>query len=175
MAELPGISNPWFWTQLAWAWPATHFFTYLCFLRKKQFMQSEKNIFWWHAGSWLLFFLLGAIQILVSMPDFKDPAAAVVLGLSLHGIYSLSFLELWSLTQASYSLQLLLAIGQKKQLNSVLRTGANLGRQKLEERKESLRQIGLITPKGRPSFPGRLVGMLCRWLAWVGGGKSLNF
>lgn len=174
MAELPGISNPWFWSHLAWAWPAGHFFIYLCFLRKTRIMRLEKNIFWWHAGSWLLFLFLGFIQVLVSMPDSKNVATAVVLGLSLHGIYSLSFLELWSLTQASYSLQLLFAIGQKKRLNSVLRTGANLGRQKLEARKESLRRIGLITSKGYPSRSGKMVGLICRCIFWISGGKSLN-
>jgi hypothetical protein len=137
-------------------------------------MRLEKNIFWWHAGSWLLFLFLGCTQLWLSSPENKFTMAAVMLGLSLHGIYSLSFLELWSLTQASYSLQLLAAKAQKDRPDTPIHKGTAIGRQKLDERSKSLLQIGLITRQGLPSRYGKMAGLICRCILWISGGKSLN-
>lgn len=162
------------WAQIAWIWPLSHFLIFLLILRRKKFMRSERNIFLWHAGSWTLLFLASGFSLWRGSCDGGPYLGAFLLGLSLHGIYSLSFLELWSLSQASYSLQLLAAKAQKDRADTPIHKGTAIGSQKLVERNKSLFRIGLITRQGIPSHYGKIGALICRCILWISGGKTLN-
>lgn len=78
-----------------------HFFIFLKF---KEFLDDEKHIFFFHFFSSMFFMF---IVILISKkPSWNARFFLILLCISLHGTYSLSFLEVWSLTQGSYSLHM---------------------------------------------------------------------
>src|SRR5271170_8479003 len=86
------------------AYLACHLVAYALVLRWIPFFRTEFGIFALHVASFLG--LLAAVALRpTNGPGLAAPR--IVLGMSLHGIYSLSFLELWSLTQGSYSLAIL--------------------------------------------------------------------
>src|SRR5437868_14223878 len=79
-----------------------HFFLYLYWFRNTAAFLLERIIFLYHACSFLLTFIFFTILMYINV-DFE----LFILILSIHGIYSLSFLEFWSLSQCGYSLHVL--------------------------------------------------------------------
>jgi hypothetical protein len=77
-----------------------HLAAYVAWLRRLALLRTEKGIFLYHFVSAVI---TGLAAIAAA---FIDPAgfgfAGFVIVLSAHGIYSLSFLELWSLAQGGY-------------------------------------------------------------------------
>ena len=75
-----------------------------------------------------------------------EVVAGLVAATALHGIYSLSFLELWSLAEGSYSLSILERVEQAtRQSEAVDVSGLEgLGGSKKEQRLGSLERLGLI-------------------------------
>ncbi len=115
---------------------AAHFLVYAVVLRKSDALRSEKGIFLYHFASATLTGLAGCAYVLTAHPP--NGFAALVLVLSVHGIYSLSFLELWSLAQGGYSLSV---------IGSIARAEASLeqiGATKQRERIAGLEKLGLI-------------------------------
>ena len=92
------------------AYLAAHFATYVVALRHWAALRSEKGIFLYHFGS-AVFVGLAGVTFAVLEPD-RFGLSGLVLVLSLHGIYSLSFLELWSLAQGGYSLSIIASVAQ---------------------------------------------------------------
>ena len=90
------------------AYLSAHFLLYALVFRNLRFFYQEKNIFLYHAISFFSLSAAGA-GLLV-----WEPAALgrVIAAVSLHGIYSLSFLELWALSDGGYSLRILDQIDQ---------------------------------------------------------------
>jgi len=76
------------------AYLAVHFAAYVLVLRHRAGLRSEKGIFLYHLAS-AVFAGLAGVAFAVFEPD-RFGLSGLVLVLSLHGIYSLSFLELWS-------------------------------------------------------------------------------
>ncbi len=151
-----------------------HFLIYAAVLRRRPVCQTESGIFGWHVGS---FILLG-IGLIVGAALSPGPAAwaTVVFGIGLHGIYSLSFLELWSLTQGSYSINILLELHRR---GGRVRTGdltaaRRLGNEKQTARSGDLRRLGLIGPAGNPTPRGRAAAGVLRLLLWLSNGKPTN-
>ena len=82
--------------------------------------------------------------------------------ISLHGIYSVSFLELWSLAQGGYSLSILekSASGANLAAPRLRRELEEIGDAKRRERLAALRSLGLIA--GDPEQLGLTAsGRLC--------------
>ena len=122
---------------------SAHFFVYALFLRNRPAFYREKNIFLYHAISFLIFATAGGILIAAKSGVFKWVVGAV----SLHGIYSVSFLEFWALSDGGYSLRILdrMDSGGTSADLAFLET---LGASKKKFRLDSLKRLGLVAPHG---------------------------
>ena len=87
------------------AYLAAHFALYVVVLRNLPAFGTERTIFVYHAVPALLLGLATAVVVFIAQ-DLATVAAGV-LAISLQGLYSLSFLELWALSDGGYSLQIL--------------------------------------------------------------------
>ncbi len=150
-----------------------HFTTYALAGRHHPILQTERGIFAWHAASYLLALLIAAFTAVL-----QSPAEALILGAllaGLHGIYSLSFLEIWSLTQGSYSLQLLSRIEQCGPMTADELPGAtDIGSQKQQDRAEAIRRLGLARIDGGLTPAGQIAAHGLRAILWLSHGKPLN-
>jgi hypothetical protein len=157
------------------AWLAAHFLIYALALRCTPRFQSEKTIFLYHLGSALLF---GVVAILSAALSPAFGVAGVVLVLSLHGIYSLSFLELWSLAQGGYSLSIIASVAQAEASDGEpdYLALAAIGEAKQEDRVAALERLGLVaTTGGRISLTTRggvIASLLHALRRWVDPGES---
>lgn len=126
------------------AYLAFHFLAYVLLLRHFALLRTERGIFLYH-------FIPAATTGCAGFGyAFAESAplrlAELVLALSAHGIYSISFLELWSLAQGGYSLSVLRSIASA-QANRVDPSFAHLeriGEAKQRERIAGLAKLGLI-------------------------------
>ena len=122
-----------------------HLAAYVAWLRRLALLRTEKGIFLYHFGSAVL---TGLFAVAAA---FSDPAefglSGCVLVLSVHGIYSLSFLELWSLAQGGYSLSIIAGIvraeasGAEPDFSGL----AAIGVAKQADRVAALERLGLIS------------------------------
>tara|TARA_B100000768_G_scaffold175495_1_gene186992 strand:- start:491 stop:1054 length:564 start_codon:yes stop_codon:yes gene_type:complete len=118
---------------------------------------TERGILQMHVSSFVCF-AAGLFFYFYFEPS-EERAAEAVGALAAHVILSISFLEVWSLTEGGYSLQIIQAIHKQALERKVLIDKfTNLGNQKREDRLSSLKQMGLIcengdlielTPRGR--------------------------
>lgn len=123
------------------AYLSIHFLLYALVLRNLRFFYQEKNIFLYHAISFLGVSAAGVGLVVL------DPAALgrVTAAVSLHGIYSLSFLELWALSDGGYSLRILDQIDQRG-VAADFKSLEVLGASKKKYRLSSLERLGLLAP-----------------------------
>jgi hypothetical protein len=146
---------------------AAHFALYAAFLRHLRLTASERGIFLYHfvpAVSWVL--VLATLAAWV--PGIGIAHVALVAGL--HGVYSLTFLELWALADGGYSLAILesLVPGNEAGLGSTLSELEQLGSAKQEVRLSDLLQMGLIERNAdeyRLTPAGHLAGALIAAIA----------
>ena len=82
-----------------------HFILYVLILRHLALFKAEKVIFLFHFISAAMFVL--ASLVVLQMRPTEEAFSVVCALVAAHGIYSISFLELWSLAQGSYSLSIL--------------------------------------------------------------------
>jgi hypothetical protein len=150
------------------AYLAGHFALYVVVLRYRPAFQRERTIFLYHALPGLVVVLAGLGALIVSSD--LDTFARVALAAGLHGIYSLSFLELWTLTQIGFSLAILAAhqeaerTGEEPDWSELERTGAGKKAGRIHE----LQRVGLVAENGdvyRLSGRGRLVAGVLAGLA----------
>jgi hypothetical protein len=85
---------------------ALHFGLYVLVFRHLAAFRRESLIFRYHAFSALASATVAALAVAWNPSAERWAEATLVVGL--HGIYSLSFLELWSLAQGGYSLRILM-------------------------------------------------------------------
>lgn len=126
----------------------SHFLFYVVWLRDKPFTRSEKGIFLYHFISAVVF---GISVISVALIDpIEFGLAGCVVFFSLHGIYSISFLELWSLAQGGYSLSIIseIAQAQKKGTEPDFVALATIGLAKQADRIETLVRLGFVAKSG---------------------------
>ncbi len=103
----------WMSLGLTAAYLAIHFLMYLIVLREFTAMQYERGIFRYHFFSAVV---MGFIVIAVIALSPSEESFAIGAGmLALHGLYSISFLEIWSLAQGGYSLSILQWAAKGKQ------------------------------------------------------------
>ena len=156
--------------ELAAAYIALHFLLYVLFLRQRPTFRRERSIFLYHFISACLFSPTALILALA----YADAAGlATGLGLvSLHGIYSLSFLELWSLAQGGYSIGIMAAARNRGTISNVtlLREFSPVGDDKKAGRLTALLRLGLIKRQGGgwvATGRGRVVATNLRSLLWL--------
>lgn len=125
-----------------------HVAAYVLWLRRQAPLRTEKGIFFYHFASAVITGLAAVVAV------FMDPAefgiAGCVLVLSAHGIYSLSFLELWSLAQGGYSLSIIAGIARAEAAGTEPDFSglAAIGAAKQADRIAALERLGLISRSG---------------------------
>ena len=159
---------------------ACHLVVYAVALRWIPRLRTESGIFLSHAVSFVALLCGVALQAFLGLGGPGLAVPHLVLALSLHGIYSLSFLELWSLTQGSYSLAILGAVARTRTpatLQSLASLSA-IGPMKRSARNSGLVSLGLLRPTadGRTALTlaGSIGAHLVRILLWFSGGRALN-
>jgi hypothetical protein len=126
-----------------------HFFLYAVCLRRVGKLKTEGGIFRYHFFSAI--FIACVTLVLMAGGLLERPWAILTALLSLHGIYSISFLEVWSLAQGGYSLSILERAAQDNGITPEQRSQLEaIGDQKRESRLRALLQLALIrkTPAG---------------------------
>jgi hypothetical protein len=149
------------------AWCAVHFVIFLV-QRGTCALNRERVIFLFHAIPFALFLMLLVAALAAGWLPFDHAAGA----LSVHGIYSLTFLEFWSLAQGGYTVSLLrLLLAGPMTEAEVLHELRLIGEKKRQDRLLALQDRNLIrriddsvvlTKRGR--LAARVV-LLLRWLA----------
>jgi hypothetical protein len=145
-------------------------------LRQRPAFRRERTIFLYHLCSWIAGVCVFGILGLMTR-GWPVAGVFVVLCGSLHGIYSLSFLELWSLSQGSYSLSILAEVERDPSLQSLLLDTARLGaigQQKRNARLISLQQLGLLNQQGIITGTGRGIAAVIAGIIWLTKGRNLN-
>jgi hypothetical protein len=155
---------------------AAHLCLFLLWLRRVALFRREAAIAAYHGVSYaLLVGILGAVAVVG-----RDAHGYALAGLAagLHGIYSLTFLELWSLTEGSYSLSLLTRIDSSEPAVTVAELVAlkNIGATKRSVRLESLRRLGLVSegPAYRVTFLGRVCSAVLSGVIWLSNGQTMH-
>jgi hypothetical protein len=153
------------------AYLACHLVLYALFLRHVRAFSREPVIFLYHLAS-----VVGTVLVLGTLlivgPDGGPSLAAAVGIVALHGIYSTSFLELWSLSEGGYSLAILGHVEDRRARGlPVLVEGLrDIGRSKQSARLDGIERLGLVRRAGgRVSLTptGRLVAAGLAVVAWA--------
>jgi hypothetical protein len=122
-----------------------HFILFAAVFRHARAFHAERTIFLYHLVSAVAVAIAAAAIVRV---DFSLHVGAIGLT-AIHAIYSLSFLELWSLAEGGYSLAILRELSGASGLRRVhgdpMRT---LGGRKVRSRIESLGRLGLVRTSG---------------------------
>jgi len=143
-----------------------HLLLYLALLRHLRLFEREVTIAAYHGVAVI-------IVIAVVIAAFARGAigfAALTGLLALQSIYSMSFLELWSLAEGSYSLQILAELSRRDSISreELIAACAAIGAQKTRRRLDYLLGLKLLTNSAdgclRPSILG---GMIVRPLRIV--------
>jgi hypothetical protein len=147
-----------------------HVLLYVFLLRYRPLFQSERGIFLYHFASVTL---LTLVAFATAITHFSDATLAIATGLSaVHCIYSISFLELWSLAEGSYSMSILTGIASQGTLsrNALIDAFARIGDAKKGDRLSVLSKLSLARRDGhlwRLSARGRLVAVIVNALIWL--------
>jgi len=153
------------------AYLAIHVAAYFVHLRHLPSFRHEGTIFRYHAISSCIFSAAALLPGLV-----RADARLLIAGLGLvmlHGLYSITFLELWSISQIGYSIAILAEVERLgvATAEELVRDLARIGEAKKAGRLQSLSALGLIRlESGRYHLTARgriiagAIGLL-RWLA----------
>jgi len=132
---------------------------------------SERGIFRFHVASF------AALAILVAIFIAGASIGTGVGALSLHGIYSLSFLELWSLSEGGFSVIALLKLSLKPLPRaSLLAELSTIGQRKKDDRLQKLLSSGLISGGATLTLTerGRWVAKVVRLLRSIANFKEVG-
>ena len=149
---------------------ALHFFTYVFVLRKLEIFELEKSIFLYHVIPAFLF-CCAVLFSLVANTSEQYIAVAVAL-ICVHGIYSLTFLELWTLSQISFSREVLIHVAKHGSLETAPppRDLVQIGESKRSGRLDVMLRLRLIEQEDdhfHLTRRGRLVGSALATIAWL--------
>jgi hypothetical protein len=131
---------------------------YFAVLRDSAALRSEKGIFLYHfISAVLMTSSFGVWAVVHGGADAWTWLACVIM---LHGLYSLSFLELWALADDSYSLAILEIIerGGAAGVPALMQRLEEIGMSKQASRLDTLRTIGLVREAGDGSVALTPVG-----------------
>ena len=138
---------------------ACHFALYAMILRRLRIFRLEGTIFLYHA--------LSAIVLFLTLISTSNSLAVIAGCLSMQGIYSLSFLELWSLAEGGYSLNILRLI-QKETGRDPQEQLEKIGTSKKANRTELLIHLKLVVRVDRTiriTKAGRLIAIVLNLIA----------
>ena len=129
-----------------------HATLYFAVLRKRSSLVSEKAIFLYHVVSVIV--VAGAFGLWALAVGGSEAWTWFACAVMLHGIYSLSFLELWALADDSYSLAIMEIIGRGGGANgpALMQRLEAIGMGKQTSRLDALLAIGLVRQIGDGSF-----------------------
>lgn len=149
---------------------AAHLVLYFAVLRHLQAFRSERTIFLYHALS-----AIGVSLVVIGslfVPGSDVDLVWVIGVIALHGIYSTTFLEIWSLAEGGYSLQIVEHIARANRLGQEPDAEAlqAIGIAKQGNRLAGLVSIGLVRQEaGRVALTplGRVLASCFASLAWL--------
>ena len=147
-----------------------HFLAYVTLLRHSARLRTERGVFLYHLVPAMVAGLAGLAFVFAGSAPSRF--AELVLVLSVQGIYSISFLELWSLAQGGYSLSILRSVARSEG-NGVDPDFSRLkwiGETKQRERIVGLERLGLIVVTDRIALTRRgkrIAFLLHSLLEWV--------
>ena len=123
---------------------ALHFMLYVLVLRHHAAFGREATIFGYHFWSAILVSVGSLLCWLVFANEVVF--AAAVAAICIHGIYSISFLELWSLSEGGYSLSILRLVKQASDEGRKIDQGTLLaiGNAKKGSRVQGLLKLRLV-------------------------------
>src|SRR5262245_54836883 len=149
---------------------AAHAGLYFAVLRGWPKLGSERGIFLYHFVSAIL--VTGAFGVWAIAHGSSDAWAWFVCIVMLHGLYSLSFLELWALADDSYSLAIMEIIDRRDAAAgpALMQRLEAIGASKQVSRLDALQAIGLVRLLGDGSLTLTPVGR-----AAVALGRTLLF
>jgi hypothetical protein len=125
--------------ELVLAYVVVHLGLYIFVLRHRAEFGQEATIFGYHFCSAILVSVVSLGSWIV-FPNTVQVAAAIA-AICIHGIYSTSFLELWSLSEGGYSLSILRLVNKARAEGRALDRGALVA---LGETKKGNRVEGLV-------------------------------
>ena len=163
------------WLFLGVAYPLVHFAVYSFVLRHTHRFGRERAIFLYHflSAFALACLLIGALALWPA--TISLPAAAAVV--SLHGIYSLSFLELWALAEGGFSLDILRHVKAMQDSSSEVPAAdlMGIGASRKESRIQSLENLRLVRRRD-DTFElaglGSIVAAVLQGVSWTANLKS---
>jgi hypothetical protein len=142
---------------------AVHLLTYVAMIRHLRMFASESMIVVYHALGFAVVFAVAVVAFARGDIGF----AALCGLLALQFIYSMSFLELWTLSEGSYSLQILARVSRRGSISreELLTTSEAIGARKKHHRLDDLLALRLIAKTADGRFELSPVGdMLARSL-----------
>jgi hypothetical protein len=130
-------------------WCAINFWFFLQYSVKVK-VNRENFVFSFQMRSFIALFIVLTIILLLG-GNFK--ISGLVGAIAVHGIFSLSVLEIWSLTQGSYSFNILLALSKRSVfLKDLINQFALVGVDKKASRIKNLVKFGFVIPVKTPSL-----------------------
>ena len=159
---MPGL-----WLMLLIAYLLAHVGAYVLVFRGWPTFARESTIFRYHFVSFCLLCVASLAGLAASGLQLSTALALAAVGVAAHAIYSISFLELWALADASYSLNVLRHADANGHID--VPALAAVGTSKKDSRVRGLVRLGLAREtNGRfePTGRGRLVATLLRAVAW---------
>ena len=155
---------------MALIWVAIHFCSYLILFRFVAFLNQEKGFILFHLLSWLVLLVtLSTLGILEGASGLLTPAVAA---LSLHGVYSMTFWELWGSSEGGFSLRIMDEVEKGMTTEAqLLEHFERLGRSKRGSRLQDMESVGLVRRVGdlyRVQGVGILVVAIIRLLRLLG-------
>lgn len=158
------------WLGLVLAYLALHLVVYVVKLRDLAAFGQEATIFGYHLWSAVVVSGLSVVACLAA-PSMQRLAAALA-AISLHGIYSTSFLELWSLSEGGYSLSILRLLRDARLKGQIVQpaTLQAIGARKKGSRLQGVFKLRLARQR-RDEFEltplGRAVAEVLAAVAWA--------
>jgi hypothetical protein len=121
-----------------------HLISYVVFFRRLRAFRREDAIFAFH----MVAFVAVAVAAIAGWWLGAIGTATIAAILSLQLVYSMTFLETWSLAQGSYSLQILLQVARHPEPSKrfIIAATKSIGTQKKRNRLQSLIALGLLQP-----------------------------
>ena len=165
------------WLALVLAYLAVHLGLYVVKLRDLPSFSREATIFGYHFWSATLVGV-AAVGGWLLAPSWTSAALAAA-AIAAHGIYSMSFLELWSLAEGGYSLSILRLLKQAQERGEAVDPGTlyAIGAKKKGNRVQGLLKLGLARRHG-PAFQatplGRGVATVLAGVAWAANLRELG-
>jgi hypothetical protein len=132
------------WVLAAFAYIVCHFLAYVVVFRRMPTFGTERTIFLYHFVSAVVVGLSFLFAVMaVRTPDALALATSAILA---HALYSLTFLELWSLAEGGYSLTILRLIADAAACDSPVSGDAlaSIGSSKKQSRLEGLQRLRMV-------------------------------